>query len=107
MKPRPHRSAMRWMRSRSNDLSPTLSAEQPMSIQRVLLGDFWDRYGREDFAETAFATAIGRLPAISQAGPRRGGASVRWRITCLSQARDGAVFFHVEAQLDRHSVGYG
>src|SRR3546814_12506694 len=98
MKPRPHRSAMRWMRSRSNDLSPTLSAEQPMSIQRVSLGDFWDRYGREDFEETDFAQALGRLTTISQAGPLLQDGMVQRRSMLLPRETGSDFFFKDKVQ---------
>lgn len=69
-------------------------------MQRFDIGSFWDRYGHQDFEETDFAKALGRLPKVSASGPWIAGGGVRRLIGRQAQDSDFDFFFADEAQFD-------
>lgn len=71
-----------------------------MKNQSVSLDNFWKRYGHDDYEETDFAKALGRLPSISETGPWLAGGSVRRLITSKAQDSDFDFFFRDQAQFD-------
>jgi hypothetical protein len=71
-----------------------------MGNQRFALEAFWTRYGRQEFEETEFAKALGRLPKVGADGPWIAGGSVRRLISRLPQDSDFDFFFRDQAQFD-------
>lgn len=68
--------------------------------QRFPLDAFWTRYGREEFHDTDFAKALGRLPECHPEGPWVAGGSVRRLVARLPQDSDFDFFFRDGAQFD-------
>lgn len=71
----------------------------------ISLDDFWLRYGRGEYEETAFAKALERLPAVGKNGPWVAGGSVRRLIANLPQDSDFDFFFADQSQFDAFVEG--
>lgn len=68
--------------------------------QTFALADYWARYGKSEYTETAFAKALARLPSIASSGPWVAGGSVRRLIVGLPQDSDFDFFFACQEQFD-------
>lgn len=68
-------------------------------MQRVTLNEFWGRYGKADYENTAFAEALDRLPSVAPEGPWVAGGSVRRLVSGLAQDGDFDFFFRDQPQL--------